>query len=211
MELDELKVEWAALERRLASVETTLLAKGHARGVRAELRPLVVGQVAQVLLGACLALGAGSFWFDHRDQVNLLVTGVLLHLYGIAMIVAGARTLVLVAWVDEAAPVLDLQRRIAALRAWRIREGRWFGVVGCFMWVALVIWGFALLGVDIVARAPGFVGLQLLTAVVCLGVFAVVTRLDKAPEGSSVRRAHERLAEIERFDGEAGRVGEPVS
>jgi len=95
--------------------------------------------------------------------------------------------------------VLTLQARIADLRAWRIREGRWFGVVGCFMWVAMVIWAFGLLGVDVVAANPAFIGLQLITAVVCLGVFIVVSRLDGKPEGSAVRRAQERLDEIERF------------
>ena len=68
------------------------------------------------------------------------------------------------------------------------------------MWVALVVWAFGLLGVDIVAARPLFVGLQLLTAMVCLAVYLVVARLTKAPEGSAVRRAAERLAEIERFE-----------
>lgn len=199
MELDELKAGWAELDRRVSRIELAVAMSGTRRGVRAELRPLVVGQVVQLIAGLMLAMTAGSFWVDHQASPNLLVTGVLLHLYGIAMIVAAVRNLVLVARVDEAAPVLALQARIADLRAWRIREGRWFGVVGCFMWVAMVVWAFGMLGVDVVAVNPGFVGLQLVTAVVCLGVFVVVSRLDKKPEGSAVRRAQQRLDEIERF------------
>lgn len=200
MELDELKAGWAELDRRLSRIEAAVVSSQRRdRGVRAELRPLIAGQVIQLGVGLLLAVAAGSFWVDHRAQPNLLVTGVLLHLYGIAMIVAAVRNLVFVARVDEAAPVLTLQSRIADLRAWRIREGRWFGVVGCFMWVAMVVWGFGLLGVDVVAVNPGFVGLQLVTAVVCLAVFIVVSRLDRKPEGSAVRRAQERLDEIERF------------
>lgn len=205
MELDDLKAGWAQLDRRLERLEqreATLLLAGARRGVRAELRPLIVGQAIQALLGLWLALAAGSFWIDHRDTPNLLVTGLLLHVYGIAMIVAAARNIVLASRVDEAMPVLELQRRIAALRAWRIREGRWFGVVGCFMWVALVVWAFGLLGVDIVAVRPLFVCLQLLTALVCLAVYLLVARLAKVPEGAAVRRAAERLAEIERFEQE---------
>jgi len=41
----------------------------------------------------------------------------------------------------------------------------------------------------------------LVTAVVCLGGFAWVARLDRAPEGGAVRRARERLDEIARFEG----------
>ncbi len=203
MELDDLKAGWAELDRRLERLEqrqAALLSAGPGRGVKAELRKLIVGQAIQAIVGILLAVGAGSFWFDHRDAPSLLVTGLLLHLFGIAMIVAAARNIYLAGRVDEAMPVLELQRRIATLRAWRIREGRWFGVVGCFMWVALVVWAFGLLGVDIVAARPLYVVIQLLTALVCLAVYLVVARLDKAPEGSSVRRAAERLAEIDRFE-----------
>jgi hypothetical protein len=199
MELDELKAGWQVLDQRVARLEAVTPNKGRG-GVRAELRPLVIGQVIQLAAGAALAMAAGSFWFEHRESPNLLVTGLLLHLYGIAMIVAAARNLFLVGRVNEAIPVLELQSRVATLRAWRIREGRGFGIVGCFMWVALVVWGFGLLGVDIVATRPAFVGFLMVTAVVCLGGFAWVARLDRAPEGGAVRRARERLDEIARFE-----------
>lgn len=203
MELDDLKAGWATLDQRLARLEERVAATtsdARRTGVRAELRPLVVGQVIQIVFGVLLALAAGSFWVDHRHEPNLLVTGLLLHAYGLAAIVAAGRNLFLTSRANEVAPVVDLQRRVAALRAWRIREGRWFGVVGCFMWVAMVIWGFGLLGVDLVAVNPLFVGLQVICACVCLGVFVLVTRLDKAPEGSAVRRATERLDEISEFE-----------
>jgi hypothetical protein len=199
MELDELKSAWQVLDQRVAQLEAVVADRGHG-GVRAELRPLVVGQAIQIVTGVVFAMAAGSFWVDHRHMPNLLVTGVLLHFYAIAMIVAAARNLFLVGRVNEAAPVLELQRRVATLRAWRIREGRWFGIVGCFMWVAMIVWAFGLLGVDIVAAHPVFVGFQLLTALVCLGVYAVVARLARAPEGRAVRRANERLEEIARFE-----------
>lgn len=199
MELDELKAAWQVLDHRVSRLETAAPARG-VGGVRAELRPLVIGQTIQMVAGLAFAVGAGSFWIDHRDMPNLVVTGLLLHLYAIAMIVAAARNLFLVSRVNEGAPVLELQRRVASLRAWRIREGRWFGIVGCFMWVALIVWAFALLGVDIVATRPGFVGFQLATAVVCLGVYVAVSRLARSPEGRAAHRARERLDEIARFE-----------
>jgi len=204
MEFDELKAGWAALDRRLTQVEGRASGKPGTGGVGAELRPLVLGQAVQMVFGLALAFGAGSLWVGCRNLPSLLVTGLLLHAYAVAMIVAAARNLVLAGRVNQAAPVLELQHRVAALRAWRIREGRWFGIVGCFMWVGLVIWGFALLGVDIVAARPLFVASLLATAAVCLAVFVVVSRLDRAPEGSSVRRAAERLAEVARFGDEPG-------
>ncbi|KJV26395.1 hypothetical protein [Luteibacter yeojuensis] len=199
MELDDLKAGWAALDRRMAALELAVATKGAAAGVRAELMPLRWGQAAQAVFGLAVAMGAGSFWVEHRDAAGPLVAGLLLHAYGIAMIIAAARNLFLAARASASAPVVELQARVAALRAWRIREGRWFGIIGCFMWVPMVVWAFALLGVDIVRAAPLFMGLQVLAAFVCLGVFFVLSRLQKLPEGRSVRRARERLDEVARF------------
>ena len=203
MELDELKSAWAELDRRVAVLEVAMPVRGAAAIVREELRPLCWGQSVQVVGGLLLALGAGSFWFDHRDAAGPLVAGLLLHIYGVSMIIAAARNLVLAVRASEDLPVLALQRRLATLKAWRIREGRWFGIVGCFMWVPMIIWAFAQLGVDIVAARPGFVAWNVVVAVVCLGAYVVVSRLVSTPEGAAVRRARERLEEIARFTGDA--------
>lgn len=199
MELDDLKAGWAELDRRVAALDVVVRDQHAAAGVRAELRPLRWGQALQAAFGLMLAVAAGSFWVDHRDATGPLVAGLLLHVYGIAMIVTAARNLVLAARAVEHMPVLALQQRVAALRAWRIREGRFFGVVGCFMWVPMVVWAFGLLGVDIVAANPSFVALNLLVAVLCLGGYLIVSRVAKAPEGAAVRQARERLDEIARF------------
>src|ERR1700754_1016708 len=122
MELDELKAGWKVLDQRVARLEALATGNGHG-GVRAELRPLLIGQAIQIVAGVALAVAAGSFWFDHRGTPNLLATGLLLHLYGIAMVVAAARNVFLVGHVNEAAPVVELQRRVATLRAWAICEG----------------------------------------------------------------------------------------
>lgn len=199
MELDDLKTGWAELDRRVAALNVIVHEQHAVAGVRAELRPLRWGQTFQAAFGLMLAIAAGSFWVEHRDALGLLVAGLLLHFYGIAMIAVAARNLVLAARASEHVPVLALQQRIAALRAWRIREGRFFGVVGCFMWVPMIVWAFGLLGVDIVAANPSFVGLNLAVAVVCLAGYLIVSRIAKAPEGAAVRQARERLDELASF------------
>lgn len=202
MELDELRVGWAQMDRRLERLEhfrdacDDRMAIG---GVRAELRPLIAGQIVQLLAGSVLALQAGAFWMAHRQVAGLLVSGLLLQLYGIAMIAAAVRSLVLATGLNESLPVLDVQARIAVLRAWRIREGRWFGVVGSFMWVAMIICAFGMLGVDILAANTAFVVWNLLAAFVCVAVFAAVSYLRPAQGGSAVRRAQARLDEVACF------------
>ncbi|HEY4292309.1 hypothetical protein [Luteibacter sp.] len=201
MELDDLKAGWVELDRRVAALELIAPSRGAAAGVHAELRPLAWGQALQMMFGVLVAMVTGFFWVDHRDAAGLLVAGLLLHGYGIAMIVTAARNLVLVARTSEAQPVLALQQRVAALRAWRIREGRWFGVLGCFIWVPMIIGAFGLLGIDLVTACPWFVALNLLVSCAFLGAYVTVSRLVKVPEGRAVRRAQERLDEVARFAG----------
>lgn len=201
MELDDMKLAWTELDRRVASLEVATAARGAVTGVRAELRPLRWGQAVQAVLGLVLAIAAGAFWFDHREAPGPLVAGLLLHAYGLSMVIAAVRNLVLAARASDDAPVVALQRRVAELRAWRLREGRWFGIVGCFMWVPMIVWAFALLGVDIVAVRPGFIALNLLVAAVCLAAYLIVARWVKMPEGAAVRRAQARLDEVARFTG----------
>src|SRR3954465_12251280 len=106
MELDDMKQAWQILDRRVAALEAVVPATGRG-GVSAELRPLVIGQWIQVFAGVLWAMAAGSFWFDHRAGPDLLVAGILLHLYGMAMAIVAARNLWLAGRARASAPVLE--------------------------------------------------------------------------------------------------------
>ena len=114
MELDEMKLAWRALDRRLDqqhALSLQLFGDGKLDKTRRVLRPLKFGQWVQLILALLLSLLAGSFWFDHRDSLHLLIVGLLVHAYGMMLIVFAVRNVYLIGRLDCAAPVLTIQRR----------------------------------------------------------------------------------------------------
>lgn len=217
-ELDDLKSTWQTLNRNLERQHALAFHQFRESKLgrfRSGFRPLVFGQIAQLLCGVALAVIGGSFWVDHLDAAHLMIYGISLHAYGIMMIVFAARDLFIIRHFDYAAPVLTLQKQIAELRRWHLRTGFWFGITGCFIWIPLMLMIFYGLGADVWTRNPSVVGWFLVSAVVSVAVlFAIVfwsrrpgreklaQNLENNSAGRSVARAQAVLDEIERFERE---------
>ena len=217
-ELDDLKSTWQTLNRNLERQHALAFHQFRENKLsrfRSGFRPLVFGQIIQLLCGVALALIGGSFWTDHLGVAHLMIYGLSLHAYGIMMIVFAARDLFIIRHFDYAAPVLFLQKQIAELRRWHQRAGLWFGITGCFIWIPGMLMIFYVLGADVWVRNPSVVGWFLASALVCLGVlYAIVAwsrrpgqekfarSLEASSAGGSVKRAQSLLAEIERFAAE---------
>jgi hypothetical protein len=215
-ELDDLKATWQTLNQNLERQNVLAFHEFKERKLtrfRSAFRPLVTGQVIQIIAGALLALIGGSFWADHIGVPHLMIYGIALHLYGLMFIVFAARDLYLIKQTDYAAPVVDLQRRIAALRRWHLRAGVWFAVVGCFIWIPAMLMIFYGLGADVWVHNPDVVGWLLLSGLVCLGVMVGILFFSRHPGqekfakslaassvGGSVRRAQAELDEIKDFE-----------
>jgi hypothetical protein len=209
-ELDDLKSAWQSLSRSLDRQHALALhqfRENKRSRFRAGFRPLVLGQIIQLLCGVLLSILGGSFWFDHLGIAHLMVYGISVHAYGILLIVFAARDLFLVKQLDYAAPVVEIQRQIAELRAWHLRAAWWFGVTGCFIWVPLILLIFYRLGADVWLHRPAVVGWLLLSGLVSLGVFYGIMSWERSGKafaensgGRSVNRAQALLDEIERFE-----------
>lgn len=216
MELDEMKQAWQTLNRRLEeqqALNLQLFRDGKLDKAHRRLRPLRWGQRLQILGGALLMLWAGSFWTAHLDNLHYLVYGLSLHLYGLLLVLTAARNLYLQSRLDYAAPVLEIQRRLAALRVWRLQEAVIYGVTGCFVWVPLLFMLFALSGADVWANSPAVVWGNLAAGLGCLALFYGLIvwsrrpgwgRLRAALEGSSIGRSVRdtqlMLEELARFE-----------
>jgi hypothetical protein len=220
MELDEMKNAWLALERRLErehALNLRTFGDGRLDRLRASLRPLMIGRIVQIAIGALLALAFAPFWIAHLDTPHFVVIGASLHLYALMMIVGGARDLYLVGRIDYAAPVLDIQARLTELRAWLVRSAPAFGAAGCFIWVPFVLWMFEVaFGVDVWAHAPGVVWIFLGSSALALALMILAIhwmrrsrgskwaeRLERSAIGNSTFKAQRFLDEIAAFAREA--------
>ncbi|MEO5721748.1 MAG: hypothetical protein ABIR71_09790 [Chthoniobacterales bacterium] len=217
-ELDDLKSAWQTLSRSLERQNALSFAQFRETKrtrFRSGFRPLVLGQIFQIIAGALLVLWGASFWVNHLGMAHLMIYGITLHAYGVMMIIIAARDLHLIKQMDYAAPVLTLQKQIAELRHWHIRTGMWFGVTGCFIWIPLLLMIFHRLGADVWVRNPAvvgwFVASGLISLAVLLGIVFWSRRIgreklarnfDDSSAGRSVSRAQDLLDEIARFERE---------
>lgn len=119
--------------------------------------------------------------------------------------------------IDYAASVVDIQRRLATLRNWRVRAAPVFGFTGCFVWIPLMLVIFCPLGVDVRVNTPSvvlwFVSSGAVAAIVLAGVLWFMRRpgsarlarsLQEDAAGRSVIRAQKALADIAAFEREDG-------
>lgn len=220
MELDDFKQAWQTLDARLErqnAINLRLYTDGKLDKARAGLRPLFWGQVLQVVFGAMLMLMAGSFWFDHRDVLPLLVSGVIVHAYGLAITIMGGITLGMISNIDYAAPVLGIQKQLAQLRRFYIRNGMIAGLSWWVLWVPVLIM-LAGLGGD--ANGLSWLlstGLYINMGIGVAGLLAtwwfhrwshhpsrprLAKAVDDSMTGGSLRKAQRVLDEIEQFQQE---------
>lgn len=225
MELDEMKLAWQQVERRLdrqQALHDQLYRERRLDRLHHGLRPLVWGQSVQIAFGIFFMLLGIDFWASHAPSLHILTWGISVQAFGTLMILSAARNLHLVKQIDYALPVLEIQRRLATLRAWRVRvEAPVFSVIGCFIWIPLMLiwiqWDWDAMGSsgpDFWARFPE-IGAHFLFsgAMSLLLVFAtywVLRRFGRRRwmednfAGSSVRKAEALLAEIDQFQNDNG-------
>lgn len=160
MDMHELEQAWRGLgvqlERQHLAMRQ-LLQRDGIRTARARLRLVSLGQLAQGAIGLLIVLWAGGYWFGHLGQTHLVAYGVAIHLYGLGLLIAAILQLACLARIDHREPVLQVQRRLLALRRLRIGSDRLLMIAGFIVWVPML---FVLLragGFDAWLTRPGVV------------------------------------------------------
>lgn len=158
MELDEMKLAWQSLDRRLeehlALNKKALLQEKRSKA-SGKLRPLVWGQGMQMIIGSIMALMAAGFWSATRDIPHLFYAGLSLNIYGVLLIIFGGVMQGFMSRVDYSAPVIEIQKQLAQVRSLYVRAGSILGLVWWLLWIPLTMVVFAwAFGFDIYAKGP---------------------------------------------------------
>jgi hypothetical protein len=208
MELDELKGQWQALERKLdrsVALNLQVLTESRTRRGKLRLLPLMLLQPFQIAIGLVITIYAANFWIANRDVASLLISGIALHAGGVGLIIDAVMRIVLIARINYAAPVVTIQRYLAYLRQWEIRSFKWgWMAVWALIPAAFIVAVKSLTTLDLWARWPqGVLWTAGVSAIVMLASYVFDRfargRWPNLYVGYSVAGAQAALDEIDQF------------
>lgn len=205
MDMHELESAWKSLDQRLATQDATLQDLRRRSGLSAaaaRLRWLWLGQAPQLVIGLLIALWAGGYWTGHLAEPHLVVYGVAIHLYGIALVGTAVAQVLMLSRLDFQAPVLDVQRRLNELAKLRIRAERGLLLAGFLVWLPMMLVAARAVGIDLWRHQPAVVAWNLAAS---LGLMALVAWLslrfrasfDRDAVGRRLREAEAELDALE--------------
>jgi hypothetical protein len=149
MELDDVRTAWSALDSRVGAMEALLEREELRRRTRTLRLPLAfmgAGQALQFAIWILVVAVAAPFWIAHRSVPHLLAAGLVLHVYGLAVIISSIVQVLLVVRTWHTTPVLVFQKRIAELRRFRALNSLAFGLPWWILWVPATMVAAKLLG-----------------------------------------------------------------
>lgn len=213
MELDELKREWRALDRKLdhsIALSTRLLVEDRARRSKRHLLWWLIWQPLQLVTGIVLAFYLGGFWARNLGSPAVWMSGVFLHALSIAFAIDAVVRMWMIGRISYTAPVVTIQRQLAELRRWEVRS---FKVAWVLAWLAcpalLIVVVRAITGLDLWVTWPrgvmwaviGGVGGAVLSYAFDRAIRGsrFAAGLDRFYAGDPIARAHAALKEVEEF------------
>lgn len=218
MELDDFKSTWQAIDRRLELDNRLKLHDLRQRTLdktRDTLRPLFWGQIAQILFAIPFILLAVLLWMSQPAHASSIFAGVLVHSYGVLTIISAGVVLGQIGKIDDAMPVLGIQKQLLRARTLYIRSGMVAGLPWWFLWIAILQTLAGLGDVDLLVKAPSLVWIGYGIGIAGLLATWWFHRWARRPEraefgrkmddsltGGSLRKALAQLDELKRFEQE---------
>lgn len=173
--------------------------------VRSSLRPLMRGQIIQILIGVLIIALGVQCWARNTSVPARLVSGVILHVYGVLVIAAAANVCTKISRIDYSEPVDGIRRRIDDVKAAYLRFGSAIGFVWWLMWIPVAV----AVGLDAVLHPNSLIPslvFGVIGLVLSYWLYLRVLRSDneasqqwrKRLAGESIANAHMTLNEIQR-------------
>ena len=212
-EFDTLRRQWREMQDRLEAQQALnlqLLTENRIERARSRLRPLLAGQVLQVMIGGLCTVFFARFWIAHMDEWRALVSGLLMHGWSVALLLSAVVEILLVLRINYAQPVLTIQKYLGVLQFWRTRRAPLLGLAFWVLWLPLMeVLLKYFTGADV---AAGFLWANVAVGVVgfvaTLWMFRrlqrrghrIVDAIDADNRGCGIDGAKALLADIRRFE-----------
>ncbi len=133
----------ASLEQQELAARLLLSRRELMNRVKSSLRPLVRGQVIQILIGVLVIVLGAQCWARNMHTPHRLISGAILHLYGLLVIAAAATVCTRINRIDYSEPVARVRGRLDDVRNAYLRFGSVIGFPWWLMWIpACVAIGF---------------------------------------------------------------------
>lgn len=172
--------------------------------IRTALRPLVRGQIIQLLIGVIIIAVGAQCWARNTHVPHRLVCGAILHVYGVLVIAAGAAVCTRINRIDYSEPVDQIRSKLDAVKNIYLSVGGLIGFPWWLMWIPATV----AIGIDVVLHPHSLIP-SLVIGVIGLAVsywlYMRVQRSDsptaetwrKRFAGESIANAYLILNEIE--------------
>ncbi len=213
MELDDLKSAWQTLDthmQRQSTLNLHLFLERKLDKARSGLRRLYWGKIVQILFGDALIYFGIMAAIRHRDVPHLFACSAFMLAYGLLTVIFGGVALGRISSIDYTAPVVEISKRVDALRRGHVMANWCLGLPWWFLWIAI----FALemkanMGVDLFVTLPVFIWIT--GAIGVVGFAATVWyfrrrnarfagQANDADTPRGLRDARSALDEISRFE-----------
>jgi hypothetical protein len=97
------------------------------------------GQVAQLLFGTVVMLMGAACWARHMDIAPLFVAGLVMHAYGLFVVVLSGSTLGMMRGIDFSQPVVGIQQQMAKLQRRQFISGSLAGLPWWVLWIPMLL------------------------------------------------------------------------
>jgi hypothetical protein len=222
MELSELKATWEMLGQVLERgnrLSAEMLRRQKLDAAQKSLRPLKLNQTFQILFGVFFIFLAALLWATKPTAVSVILSGVIVQVYGIGCILTAGLVFSSLNHIDYAGSVVNAQTGLTKVRRTYGISVLVAGLSWWFLWVPVLMLLAGLAHVNLYANAPSVIWIGVMIGVVGLAgtywIYLYSVKSDnvqlrrfaeRATFGRSLMSALEQLDEIRGFEKETASV-----